>query len=411
MMFRMPGATAIAAVLVAIAAPAPLAIAQTNPAAVQVSKDIVQPLNEARNAIVAKDWATARAKLDVAATKVKTPTDKAQLDRLKLAVAAETKDGAQQVTLINSLIASGTLTPDEIKLYKGALAKAHTDAGDAAGSLAAARAYVDAYGGTGDDLIRLADQYSKANDHANAAVFANKAILAARASGKPPESWYRLLMRTHQQLKQNAEYYDVLAQSLADYPSEQNWKLYIARAQNEPKFSKATHLDLYRTLMAAGVKLSPQEKGQAIREAMTSRGLPNEALQLLEPAVASGELTSAEDKENLAKAKSRVTEDKAGLAKETAEAMAKGDASYMAKLGEAHMSYGDYAKAIEVLQASLNKGIADPEEAAFARLHLGIAQFHAGQADAARATWAEVKSDNGATSLAQSWTLISKLKA
>lgn len=411
MMFRMPGATAIAAVLVAIAAPAPLAIAQTNPAAVQVSKDIVQPLNEARNAIVAKDWATARAKLDVAATKVKTPTDKAQLDRLKLAVAAETKDGAQQVTLINSLIASGTLTPDEIKLYKGALAKAHTDAGDAAGSLAAARAYVDAYGGTGDDLIRLADQYSKANDHANAAVFANKAIVAARASGKPPESWYRLLMRTHQQLKQNAEYYDVLAQSLADYPSEQNWKLYIARAQNEPKFSKATHLDLYRTLMAAGVKLSPQEKGQAIREAMTSRGLPNEALQLLEPAVASGELASAEDKENLAKAKSRVTEDKAGLAKETAEAMAKGDASYMAKLGEAHMSYGDYAKAIEVLQASLNKGIADPEEAAFARLHLGIAQFRAGQADAARATWAEVKSDNGATSLAQSWTLISKLKA
>lgn len=411
MMFRMPGATAIAAVLVAIAAPAPLAIAQTNPAAVQVSKDIVQPLNEARNAIVAKDWATARAKLDVAATKVKTPTDKAQLDRLKLAVAAETKDGAQQVTLINSLIASGTLTPDEIKLYKGALAKAHTDAGDAAGSLAAARAYVDAYGGTGDDLIRLADQYSKANDHANAAVFANKAILAARASGKPPESWYRLLMRTHQQLKQNAEYYDVLAQSLADYPSEQNWKLYIARAQNEPKFSKATHLDLYRTLMAAGVKLSPQEKGQAIREAMTSRGLPNEALQLLEPAVASGELASAEDKENLAKAKSRVTEDKAGLAKETAEAMAKGDTSYMAKLGEAHMSYGDYAKAIEVLQASLNKGIADPEEAAFARLHLGIAQFRAGQADAARATWAEVKSDNGATSLAQSWTLISKLKA
>jgi len=411
MMFRMPGATAIVAVLVAIAAPAPLAIAQTNPAAVQVSKDIVQPLNEARNAIVAKDWATAKAKLDVAATKVKTPTDKAQLDRLKLAVAAETKDGAQQVTLINSLIASGTLTPDEIKLYKGALAKAHTDAGDAAGSLAAARAYVDAYGGTGDDLIRLADQYSKANDHANAVVFANKAILAARASGKPPESWYRLLMRTHQQLKQNAEYYDVLAQSLADYPSEQTWKLYIARVQNEPKFSKATHLDLYRTLMAAGVKLSPQEKGQAIREAMTSRGLPNEALQLLEPAVASGELASAEDKENLAKAKSRVTEDKAGLAKETVEAMAKGDASYMAKLGEAHMSYGDYAKAIEVLQASLNKGIADPEEAAFARLHLGIAQFRAGQADAARATWAEVKSDNGATSLAQSWTLISKLKA
>ena len=85
--------------------------------------------------------------------------------------------------------------------------------------------------------------------------------------------------------------------------------------------------------------------------------------------------------------------------------------AYLAKIGEAHMSYGDYPKAIEVLQAALTKGIASPEEAAFARLHLGIAQYRAGQADAARATWAEVKSDNGATVLAQNWTLISKIKA
>ena len=44
------------------------------------------------------------------------------------------------------------------------------------------------------------------------------------------------------------------------------------------------------------------------------------------------------------------------------------------------------------------------------RLHLGIAQYRAGQKDAAQATWAEVKSDNGAGMLAKNWTIISKLK-
>ncbi len=413
MKFRMPGATAIAALMVAVAAPAPLALAQNGgaPAGVTVSRDIVQPLNEARAAIVAKDWVTAKAKLDAVAPKTKTPADKAQLERLRLAMAAELKDGPQQIASINMLVASGTLTPEEVKQYKAAIAKAHADAGDNAASLAAFRVYVDEYGGTPDQLIAIANDSSKANDFATTVTYATKAIAASKATGKPPESWYRLLMRAYQQQKLTPEYYGALEQAVADYPTEQNWKMLIVRAQNEPKFGRDTHLDLYRTLMAAGVKLSPEEKGRAVREALVSRGLPNEALQLLEPAVASGELSSQEDKDNLEKARSRIVSDKDGLAKETTDALAKGDASYLAKIGEAHMSYGDYPKAIEVLQAALTKGIASPEEAAFARLHLGIAQYRAGQADAARATWAEVKSDNGATVLAQNWTLISKIKA
>jgi tetratricopeptide (TPR) repeat protein len=413
MKFRLPGATAIAAIMVALAAPAPLAFAQNGGAApaVTVSRDVVQPLNEARNAVIAKDWATAKTKLDAATAKAKTPADKAQIERLRLVMAAETKDGKQQVASINTLIASGTLTTDEVKQYKGALAKAHAEAGDTAASLVAFRAYIDEYGGTPDQLMAIANDSSKANDHATTVVYATKAIAASKAaSGKPPESWHRLLMRAYQQQNLTAEFYGAVEQALVDYPTEQNWKILIARVQEEPRFTRATHLDLYRTLMAAGVKLTTQEKSQAIREALVSRGLPNEALELLEPAVASGELSSQEDKDNLAKARARSAEDKSGLAKETKDALAKNDASYIAKLGEAHMSYGDNARAVEVLQAALAKGIADPDEAAFARLHLGIAQFRAGQADAARATWAEVKSDNGATVLAKNWTLISKIK-
>ena len=409
MKFRLPGATAIAAVMVAMVAAAPLAIdpahAQNGQAQVQLTKQMVAPMNEARNAMMAKDWATAKTKLDAAAAQAKTPADKAQLERLRLYMASETKDGAAQVASINSLLASGTLTPDEVKQYKGALAKAHLDAGNQPASLAAYKAYIDEYGGTPDQLISIANDYMKANDAATAATYADKAINAQRANGKVLESWYKLNLRALNALGQMDKYYALLETLVAEYPNEAYWRDMIARVQKEPKYGPATRLDLFRTLDAAGVKLTSQEVSLAGDEAL-KRGLPNEALKFLEPAG----VTSEFDTKNLASAKSLAASDKAGLAKETAEILKKGDAAAIASIGEAHLSYGDNAKAIEVLQAALAKGISDADEAALVKLHLGIAQFRSGDEDAARATWAEVKSDNGATVLAHNWILISKLK-
>lgn len=409
MKFRLPGATAIAAVMVAMVAAAPLAIApahaQNGQAQVQLTKQMVAPMNEARNAMMAKDWATAKTKLDAAAAQAKTPADKAQLERLRLYMASETKDGAAQVASINSLLASGTLTPDEVKQYKGALAKAHLDDGNQPASLAAYKAYIDEYGGTPDQLISIANDYMKANDAATAATYADKAINAQRANGKVLESWYKLNLRALNALGQMDKYYALLETLVAEYPNEAYWRDMIARVQKEPKYGIATRLDLFRTLDAAGVKLTSQEVSLAGDEAL-KRGLPNEALKFLEPAG----VTSEFDTKNLASAKSLAASDKAGLAKETAEILKKGDAAAIASIGEAHLSYGDNAKAIEVLQAALAKGISDADEAALVKLHLGIAQFRSGDEDAARATWAEVKSDNGATVLAHNWILISKLK-
>jgi tetratricopeptide (TPR) repeat protein len=406
MKFRLPGATAIAAAFVAMTVAAPLAIAPAfAQQGIQLTKQMVAPMNEAIKAMETKDWVTAKTKLDAAAAQAKTPADKAQLERLKLYMASENKDGAQQVASINMLLASGTLTPDETKQYKGALAKAYLDAGDQPASLNAYRLYIDEFGGTPDNLISIANDYMKANDATTAQTYADKAITAAKATTKPPESWYKLKMRALNTLGQKDKYYAAEEEVLALYPNEIYWKELIARAQNEPNYGLAVKLDLFRALQAAGVKLGGQEISVAADEAL-KRGLPAEAVSILEPAG----VTSEFDTKNLASAKALVASDKAGLAKETAEVLKKGDASAIASLGEAHLSYGDNAKAIEVLKAALDKGIPDAGEAALAKLHLGIAQYRSGDKDAARATWADVKSDNGAGILAHNWILISNLK-
>ena len=136
------------------------------------------------------------------------------------------------------------------------------------------------------------------------------------------------------------------------------------------------------------------------------RGLPGEALTLLESANARGEVTSELDKKNLAQARSQSASDKASLAKDTKDALAKGTASVLALTGEAQLSYGDNAKAVELLKAAIAKGISDPAELAATKLHLGIAQYRAGDTAGAKATWAQVQSDDGAGRLAHSWALI-----
>src|SRR5690606_36785737 len=140
------------------------------------------------------------------------------------------------------------------------------------------------------------------------------------------------------------------------------------------------------------------------------RGLPQEAVDILAPAIGSGELTDNDEQENLANAKVQIVEVKPGLDEESKAVVAEGDTSVVASIVEVHMNYGDNAKAAEVLKAAIDKGISDAGEADLARLHLGIAQYCMGDKAGAQATWSTIKADNGAAVFVQNWTLISKLK-
>ncbi len=407
MQFLKLGATAIAAGVLALAITPAVAVAQTP--ATTVSKQMVAPMNEARAAILAKDFATAKTKLDAAFGIAKIPGEKLAVEQLRVSMAANSGDSALMISSVNAIVALNLLPPADLKMYKAALPEAYAKLGDNAKALTATKSFLDEYGGTHDQYYGLSRQLLAANDHAGAAAAATKAIDMAKASGKAPEDYYMQLMRIHKTANAMDQYYAVAEQLVLVHPKEAYWKELIARAQLAPNFGSATKLDLFRTLIAAGVKLSPTEKSAAAAEAV-KRGLPNEALQILQPAFASGELGSnAADKETMTKATDGAADDKKNLAKEEADTLAKGDGSTLAKLGEAFLSYGENAKAADLIQKGLTKGIPDAAAADVAKLHLGIAQYRAGQKDSARTTWAQVKADNGAAIFAQNWVLISNL--
>ncbi|MDP3492214.1 MAG: hypothetical protein Q8R82_03805 [Hyphomonadaceae bacterium] len=409
MHFLKLGMTAIATGVLANLTMSP-AIAQTTPP--PLTKQMIGPLNDAQKAIVAKDWATAKTKLDAASAQAKTPNDQVALNQLRIVMQSETKDNAGLAASLESLLASGLITPEQTKQYRGVLAKAYGDAGDTAKSLAAFRVYIDAYGGTAEQYLALSADAAKTKDWPNTVTYAKKSVDSAKAAGaKPTDTAYLLQMRAHKETNDMTAYYAVEEALVADYPKEDYWKELIAyRTQDAPNYGGAARLDLFRAMQAAGITLTVNEKRTAIQEAL-KRGLPAEALALAEPAIASGELGSApEDQDYVKKAKAAIASDKAGLEKEAADALKKGNAISIANIGEAMMSYGDNAKAIEMISKGIEIGIADPADLDIAKLHLGIAQYRSGQKEEARTTWSTIKADNGAAALAQNWTLISKLK-
>jgi hypothetical protein len=422
-----PRTLIVAAMLVSgsLAAPAfAPALAQRppagQPAGTALNKQMVPLYNDAIKSMQASDWAGAKPKLDAAYAAAKTPQEKLLVEQQRLRVATELKDNAGMLAAVKASIATGAMDPELLKRFKQALGAAYAGAGDAANASAANRAYVDEYGGTAGEYGAIATDARKAGDWATADKYVQKAMEAAKAanaSAADIEKYLAFQVHTYWDAKAYDKYTSGMATIIAAYPGKDDyWRELVARAQAEPGYAAAQKdilLDVYRVMLAT-FKLTPAEKG-TMASAALSRDLPNEALNILKPLIDKGELGGASDtradqnKKNFADAERKTKLEETGLAKEEKDSAAKGDATYMAQVGEVLLTHAEYARAVMLLKSALDKGVADAGKADIVRLHLGIAQFKAGDKAAAKATLASIKSDNGATGLARIWTILADM--
>src|SRR5690606_5425616 len=133
------------------------------------------------------------------------------------------------------------------------------------------------------------------------------------------------------------------------------------------------------------------------------QGFPGEAVRSLEEGFVNGSLDSSDERLNrlLNNAREREQQDRASLASLEAEAAAAATGQASIAVGEAYLSYGNYAKAVELLRAGIAKGGVNNEQGA--RLHLGVAQHKAGDTAAAVATFGTVTGTDGSGRLARVW--------
>ncbi len=384
-------------------------------AQIKASKEFVENFNAASTALQSRQYQEAINKANAAQPHAADNQQKSALEQIRVAGFGGLKKYAEQIKSIETAQQLGI--PEALQRnYQAMLAGAYAETGNEAKAMQITKELISKYGGDANQLAYVARQALAEKDYDGAANYAQKAIDQAQKEGKKPSAtYYNIVLNAHSQSGNLDKYYQTLERVAPILNTETYWRPLIERAKKEPKYkSNDALLDVYRTLEEAGVKLTTQEQLE-MGEIALNRGMAIESERVLAPLFKTGTVGGANDKNAdrnkrlYAKAQSDAKADKAGgLAQSEKDAATKPTGDVYAITGESYISAGDHAKAAELLQKGLDKGALEPGIAELVKLRLGIAQYKAGQEDAARKTWSEIKGDNGAAWLAKVWVAISK---
>jgi outer membrane protein assembly factor BamD (BamD/ComL family) len=359
----------------------------------QISRVIAKEMTAAQKALQAGQWAEAIKNLDAALTKSPlTPFDEAsiyrfhgfaniKLNNLKAAQADYEKafatnalSGEDKTQMQRTLFTIAATTNQYQKTID--YGKEMTDAGTA----------------NPNDVAIMAQSYYQLKDCKNAAVWADKAVAAARKAGEAPkENLYLFKLQCASDAGDNAAMVPVLSDLIRLNNKSTYWNT-LLRIERQDERDDHNTLMIYRIMYDTGamtVGTDYIEMAQLLGDA----GLPGEAQSTLEKAMAGG-LISDQQKERtnrlLNSFKTRAETDKKSQAQFDAEATKNPAGELDVKLGEVYYGSGDYQNAVTAINRGLQKGqIKHPDEA---YVYLGRAQVQLKNFADAKKAFAGLKS-------------------
>lgn len=373
-----------------------------------VSPEVGKPLQGVQAAIKDKKYGEALSKLKEAdAVAKKTPYEEGLIEQLRLIAAIGGEEPATAAKAYDALGAGGTLNPQQKVQFAQAISGAYFKAKDYQASATWTGRYFQA-GGT--DLTMhslLAQAYYLNNDLANTVKASNEAIDAyGKAGQQAPETLYQLVTSAATKAGDKKAYAAALEKLTAAYPKPEYWADLIHQVANKPGVSGKLDLDLYRVEDAVG-SLSKANDYMEYAELAIQAGLPGEAQVVVDKGYKAGVLGTGAEAERHGRlrdmAKRSVDADKPGLSSAETEAGKKTDGTGLVNTGMDFYGYGQYDKAISLIQAGIAKGgLKNPAEA---QLHLGIVQLAAGKKADAVTTWKGIKTGDAINDIARLWLI------
>jgi hypothetical protein len=264
----------------------------------------------------------------------------------------------------------------------------------------------DAGAAPGEALINLADAYIKDNQVPAGLKVLQDAVVKTGAAA--PEGWMKYGIATSYRAKLPNEAAMFSNELVTMYPTKENWSLAIAVVRDLNGFQGHDQIALLR-LMQRTNSFSEERDYVEYVQALSKRGLPGEALKIIDQGVAAG-LLKASDQfviDARKEATMRVANDKASLPVQDREAhAANATAAVVTAAADTFLSYDQPAKAEELYKIALGKtGV----ETARVNLQLGIAQSDQGKWADAQASFGKVNDTRAP--IAQLWNAYAKAKA
>ena len=331
--------------------------------------------------------------------------DKFLSGQLMLSLGSMALDLPMQRRGIQLQLDSGKIGAVDRPKYLMVLGNLSLDLKDYAAARASFQAASDAGAVPGDALISLADAYIRDNQVPAGLKVLQSAVVKSGAGA--PEGWMRYGIATAYKAKLPIDATMFSNELVGMYPTKENWSLAIAVIRDLNGYQGHDQLDLLRLMQRTGSYSEERDYVEYV-QAATKRGMPGEALKIIDAGVAAGMLKPNDQFVIDAKKESagRVGADRASLPAQERDARGpKGTAVTITAAADTFLSYDMPAKAEELYQLALAKPGADTTRV---NLRLGIAQADQGKYADAQASLAKVT--DARAPIAQLWSAYAKAK-
>ncbi|MDB6087490.1 MAG: hypothetical protein JWN85_274 [Gammaproteobacteria bacterium] len=376
-----------------------------------VSKALAKPLKAAQDAMQAKKYPDALAKLkEVDAMPGKSPYDQHLINEMLGFTYVRMQNYPDASKALEAGLNDGFLDQGETTQRIKALAQLNYqiknyDKAIEFGNRAVKGGFAD------DEMSTLVGQaYYLKGDWKGTLKFEEAAVDSEIKAGKTPKDQsLQLLLSSCVKLEDTDCSTRALEKLVAYYPKPEYWQQLLYSLYQSPSQTDKSQLQTFRLMSEVDVLKRPEDYTEMAQLAI-EQGSPGEAQHILEKGfqknVFADQRTKDKNQRLLESAKKAAAADVAALAKieKDADAAATGDKDV--GVGLAYLGYQQYDKASDLLSKGLTKGgvRSEPE----ARLLLGIAQLKAGHKDDAVKSFKAVKGDPTLERLANLWGLHAK---
>ena len=376
----------------------------------KVSKDLAKPLKAAQDALQAKKYPDALAKLKEAESNPKkTPYDEHVINVLAGSAYARTNDYQSAEKAFEAQANDGFTEQAELPRIIKATAQINYQLKNYDKAIEFGNRAIK--GGYGDEEVNVivGQSYYLKGDYKGTLKFFEPIVESDIKAGRTPKDQsLQLIMSSCVKTDDSACTTKALEKLVTYYPKPDYWKdlLYTLQQDRTQTQSDKNTLQLYRLMSEVDVLARPDDYTEMAQLAM-EQGSPGEAQHILEKGFQKGvfpdQRTKDKNQRLLDQAKKAAVADEASLPKIEKDADAAPTGDKDVGVGLAYLGYLQYDKASDLLTKGLTKGGVKSE--AEARLLLGIAQLKGGHKDDAVKSFHAVKGDPTLERLANLWSL------
>ena len=374
----------------------------------QISRVIAKEMMAAQKALQASQWQDAIKSLDEAETKSGlTPFDhKTILDFKGFAYAKLGNMKAAQQAYAAAL-ATGQYAPEDAAKLTRMLFRLSAGSQMYPKALEYGKQVADSGIASVDDLSIMAQIYFIQKDCKDTAIWVDKAVAAAHKSGETPkENLYQFKLQC---AFDNNDTPATIAnlEDLIRLTGKTDYWNKLLRFQRQDEKEDRNLLMIYRVMyntQAMNAGSDYMEMAQLLGDA----ALPGEAQTVLEKALASGLLTTSEQKDRATRllnaTKQRADADRKGLPQLQTAAGKNAAGELDVKLGEVYYGFGDYQNAVTAINAGLQKGAVKHLDEAY--VYLGLSEQALKDTADSRKAFASLKTvPNISQRVLKLWTL------